>query len=201
MDRRKADYFDRGPEEEKWNYITHGIGAIFMLCYVINSQVPTGKVLSLFLAFTFLASACYHSAMDIEVKERLRKIDMASIYLSIGATASAFCHTVASPIWYAPLLVGLSLFIVSLLAYGEIWDKVMVSLSVLFASLSVVVFFQASYGQPEDFEASSYFYLGNVFYSAGLWFYVRDKSKYFHTIWHVFVLLGAVIHSSYYFTV
>ena len=201
MDHGKADYFDRGPEEERWNYITHGIAAIFMLGYVVNSQVATGKLMSLVLAATFLTSTCYHSAMNIGVKEKFRSIDMASIHLSIGTTASAYCYTVGSAAWHLPVLVGLILFIIGLFSYGPVWDKLMVPFSVVFAGLSTFLFFVTSHGEPSHSEAASYFYLGNVFYSSGLWFYVRDKSKYFHTIWHIFVALGAMTHSSYYFTI
>lgn len=196
----KSDYFNRGAEEERWNYITHGVAAVIMLSFVSHSEFLEGKVLSLVLAFTFLASCFYHAALNISIKEGLRKIDMASIYLSIGTTASAYCYTIGSSIWSLPVSIGLVLFVVGLFVYGAVWDKIMVPLSVVFASLSVGIFFLTSFFT--DFTSTAiYFYVGNIMYSIGLWFYVRDRAKYFHTIWHIFVTLGAVVHSSYYFTV
>ena len=198
--KRKSDYFDRGVEEERWNYITHGIAAILMLSFAVHSEVLAGRVLSLVLAFTFLASCFYHAALDISLKEKLRKIDMASIYLSIGATASAYCYTIGSPVWNLPIFIGLVLFVSGLVLYGEAWDRIMVPLSITFASISITLFFVTSFVSDLT-SAAIYFYVGNLMYSAGLWFYVRDKVRYFHTIWHIFVTLGAVIHSSYYFCI
>jgi len=169
-----------------------------MLSFVFHSELLAGKVLSFFLAFTFLASCFYHAALDISLKEKLRKMDMASIYLSIGATASAYCYTIGSPIWNLPASIGLVLFVSGLILYGEAWDKIMVPLCVVFASVSVGLFFISSASLTT---AAIYFYIGNLLYSVGLWFYVRDKIKYFHTIWHIFVALGAVMHSSYYFAI
>lgn len=40
--------------------------------------------------------------------------------------------------------------------------------------------------------------LGGIFYTAGVVFFVFDRVKHFHGIWHLFVLAGSVTH---YFTV
>src|SRR5690606_31012511 len=36
--------------------------------------------------------------------------------------------------------------------------------------------------------------LGGLFYTVGIIFYVRDRVKFFHVVWHVFVLLGSLFH-------
>ena len=33
-----------------------------------------------------------------------------------------------------------------------------------------------------------------IFYSAGTYFFAHDSKRFFHPIWHVFVLLGAMAH-------
>ena len=35
---------------------------------------------------------------------------------------------------------------------------------------------------------------GGLFYTLGTWFYQRDSIRYFHAIWHLFVLAGSVCH-------
>ncbi len=35
---------------------------------------------------------------------------------------------------------------------------------------------------------------GGVLYTLGTYFYHRDEVRYFHAIWHVFVLAGSVCH-------
>ncbi len=34
---------------------------------------------------------------------------------------------------------------------------------------------------------------GGLAYTTGIIFYVKDKIKYFHTVWHLFVLAGSVL--------
>ena len=36
--------------------------------------------------------------------------------------------------------------------------------------------------------------VGGLFYTVGVAFYVIKKIKYFHSIWHLFVLAGAITH-------
>ena len=36
--------------------------------------------------------------------------------------------------------------------------------------------------------------LGGVAYTAGILFYRKKSIRYFHTVWHVFVFVGALLH-------
>jgi hemolysin III len=36
--------------------------------------------------------------------------------------------------------------------------------------------------------------LGGASYTAGVFFFIKDKMKYAHSIWHLFVLGGSVFH-------
>ncbi|HTJ52928.1 MAG TPA: hemolysin III family protein, partial [Cyclobacteriaceae bacterium] len=36
--------------------------------------------------------------------------------------------------------------------------------------------------------------LGGISYTAGTIFFIKDKIKYFHSIWHIFVLGGSILH-------
>jgi hemolysin III len=36
--------------------------------------------------------------------------------------------------------------------------------------------------------------IGGLFYSGGVFFYVREKMKWHHVIWHLFVLAGSAGH-------
>jgi len=36
--------------------------------------------------------------------------------------------------------------------------------------------------------------LGGVSYTLGTFFFIKDKRPYFHSIWHLFVLGGSVMH-------
>jgi hemolysin III len=43
--------------------------------------------------------------------------------------------------------------------------------------------------------------LGGFFYTVGIYFYVNDRKRYYHPIWHLFVLAGSASHfvAIYYF--
>ena len=45
-----------------------------------------------------------------------------------------------------------------------------------------------------DFNAKILLVLGGASYTIGTIFYAFDKIKYFHSIWHLFVLTGSVFH-------
>jgi len=36
--------------------------------------------------------------------------------------------------------------------------------------------------------------LGGMFYTIGIFFYIKDNIPYYHFIWHLFVLTGALSH-------
>jgi hemolysin III len=36
--------------------------------------------------------------------------------------------------------------------------------------------------------------LGSMFYTLGTFFFIKDKIRYFHSIWHLFVLAGSTFH-------
>ena len=45
-----------------------------------------------------------------------------------------------------------------------------------------------------DSEGKNLLIAGGIFYSIGVLFYLLEKIKYNHAIWHIFVLLGSISH-------
>jgi len=45
-----------------------------------------------------------------------------------------------------------------------------------------------------DYNAKLLLIIGGVSYTFGVIFYAFSKIKYFHSIWHLFVLTGSVLH-------
>ena len=50
-------------------------------------------------------------------------------------------------------------------------------------------------GDPTLTEAV-YFTFGNVLYVAGLRYYLRDSRKWYHLVWHLYVVAAAFVHLS-----
>jgi hemolysin III len=43
-------------------------------------------------------------------------------------------------------------------------------------------------------EILNWIFAGGISYTLGVYFYIKDHKKYFHTIWHIFVLIGSILH-------
>jgi hemolysin III len=44
------------------------------------------------------------------------------------------------------------------------------------------------------FQTFLYLMLGGLFYTFGTFFFMKDKKRYFHSVWHLFVLAGSTFH-------
>ena len=194
----KATYFNRGVKEEWWNAATHAVGAGCLFAVTIFSESALAKLLAAALGVTLLFSMLYHGATLIDKKEFYRRLDQASIFLSIGVTGGVYAKAAMSPYWFIPVALSGVGILTYLLFYGERLDNLIVLLTNLLALISVYIFcFESSLESPLN-PMALHFFAGNIIYSCGVWFYVRDIREWYHTIWHCFVLAGAGTHVSYF---
>ena len=151
------------------------------------------------MVLLYTASSVYHavpSRME-RAKKILKKFDHIAIYYLIAGSYTPFLlvtmrSTTAWVIFgivWALAIIGtfLKLFlgnsgtkfwsIALYLAMG--WLVVSVS-GKLFTALSVT--------------GIVFLILGGLFYTAGVLFYVRKTKRYSHAVWHIFVLLGTIMH-------
>ena len=194
----KASYFNRGVKEEWWNAATHAVGAGCLFAVTIFSNSAHAKLLSAALGITLLFSMLYHGAVLIKKKEFYRRLDQASIFLSVGVTGGVYASAASSSYWLIPFLLSGVGILTYLFFYGELLDNLIVLLTNFLALVSVYIFcFESELHSPLS-PMALHFFIGNIIYSCGVWFYVRDIRKWYHTIWHCFVLLGAGVHVSYF---
>jgi len=119
-----------------------------------------------------------------------------AIFLLIAATYTPFCLTVLNG-W-----IGWSLFgVVWACAVGGIILKVfatgryVVLSTALYVAMGwIVILFIKPVYSATPIEGFVFLMMGGVFYSVGVFFFMRDKVKYFHGIWHMFVLGGSFFH-------
>jgi hemolysin III len=178
-------------EEEMWNSITHSVafGTTLLGFFITDSNA--GRLLCLSLAITFLFSILYHSTIQPSIKRRFRMLDMASIHMTIGVTGASWCWLIDSPIWWVCLLPALFGFVYTVVGYGSgDLEKRMVPLCLTSTLLCIPIFCLAA---PSGYQRLMFF-MGLGFYFGGLFFYVLDDHKWYHTIWHCFVYVGSLIH-------
>ena len=192
--------------EEFWNSLTHFIGVILTvlgtpLLFYFDNKFTSLSTLSIIL-FSFglfsvySSSSVYHFVIDPRLKKRLQILDHISIYyLILGSYAPVCLITLYE---YSGINIFIVVFtlsivgtlkklfftgrfkIISLLLYLAMGWLIVVEINLLFELL--------------DSEAELLLIIGGLSYTIGIIFYTLDKIKYFHSIWHLFVLTGSVLH-------
>ena len=192
--------------EEFWNSLTHFIGVILTvlgtpLLFYFDNKFTSLSTLSIIL-FSFglfsvySSSSVYHFVINPRLKKRLQILDHISIYyLILGSYAPVCLITLYEYSGINIFIVVLTLSIIgtlkklfftgrfkiiSLLLYLTMGWLIVVEINLLFELL--------------DSEAELLLIIGGLSYTIGIIFYTLDKIKYFHSIWHLFVLTGSVLH-------
>ena len=192
--------------EEFWNSLTHFIGVILTvlgipLLFYFDNKFTSLSTLSIIL-FSFglfsvySSSSVYHFVINPRLKKRFQILDHISIYyLILGSYAPVCLITLYEYSGINIFIVVLTLSIVgtlkklfftgrfkiiSLLLYLAMGWLIVVEINLLFELL--------------DSEAELLLIIGGLSYTIGIIFYTLDKIKYFHSIWHLFVLTGSVLH-------
>ena len=193
--------------EEIANAITHGIGACLAIAALVVLivfaalkgnvwHVVSFSVFGATLILLYFASTLYHSFTHRGAKHLFRKFDHISIYLLIAGTYTPFCltalrgwigWTVLGVVWSCAILgtvvkaisVGKKEFLSTLLYVAMGWI-IIIAIKPLYNAMS--------------FTGFALLISGGISYTGGTLFFIRDKMKYNHSIWHLFVLAGSVLH-------
>lgn len=194
-------------KEELGNTWTHLIGVIFALSsiWMVWPAIDTSWQMAFGVFFfiigmllMFLSSTIYHWVRPGVAKEILRKCDHISIYVMIACS-------------YTPICVGVIGGWLGWLVFGFLWTVALIgSIAKIVAlgkypRLSLAMYLVMGWSVliifPKVMEKLSPLSLAfliseGILYTAGTYFYAHDKRPHYHTIWHVFVLLGAIAHWS-----
>ena len=175
------------------------IGTPFLFYFDNNITVLSTLSVILFsfgLLAVYSTSTIYHFVLNDKLKKRFQVLDHISIYyLILGSYAPVCLITLYDysgiNIFIAVLTLSLigtlkKIFFtgkyefISLLLYLAMGWLIVVEINLLFELL--------------DSEAELLLIIGGLSYTIGIIFYTLDKIKYFHSIWHLFVLTGSVLH-------
>ena len=192
--------------EELWNGFTHFTGVILSvigipLLFYFDNQITGLSTLSIILfsfglLLVYSSSSVYHFVLNPKLKKKFQILDHISIYyLILGSYAPVCLITLYEysgiNIFITVLILSIigtliKLFftgrfqIFSLLLYLGMGWLIVIDINFLFELLNV--------------EAKLLLIIGGLSYTLGTIFYSLDKIKYFHSIWHLFVLSGSVSH-------
>lgn len=194
--------------EEVGNAVSHGVAAIIFIfllpvtavyMYVDGglSHMVGGSIFVISMLLMFLTSTLYHSmAHNTNHKYVMRLLDHSFIYVAIAGTYTPIAISVVGG------KLGIIILIVQWLAtiLGILY-KVLAPVVNEKVSLAIylVMGWSAVTFIPAVITNTSWIFigliiLGGVFYTIGAWFYAQKTRKYFHMIWHFFIIAAAICH-------
>ena len=195
------------PIEEKINIISHATGfiiSIVALVLLVTYANLLGDVwhivsFSIFgasLIILYAASTFYHSAKNPELRNRLKVIDHASIYVLIAGTYTPFTlvtlnGTIGWVIFGTTWGLALTGIILKLFFTGK-YDLFSTIMYVLMGW--VIVFAIKPLINNLPLEGLLWLFAGGISYTIGAILYSIKKIKFNHAIFHMFVLLGSFCH-------
>ena len=194
--------------EEIFNSVSHGVGALLAVvgasvmitlagCFGDWLCVLSCCVYGVSLVILYTMSTLYHAFPFEKVKRVFRIFDHASIFILIAGTYTPFCLLalrgnprgliVAAVVWLCAV-TGIVMNSISLEKTKKISLVLYVVMgwAIVFAIRDVV----------HALERPGFWLLltGGISYTGGIAFYAAKKVRFMHSIWHLFVLLGSILH-------
>jgi len=195
--------------EEIANSITHGFGVLLgvvampiLLIFSVQSHIDVGYKIAASIVYCismillYLASTLYHSLTNERAKRFFKLVDHASIYILIAGSYTPFTLVTlrAGHGWTLfAILWGMALLGIVSEAFWRgrpRWFAVIIYLVMGWSALWVV---------PELhrlLEPAGFWLVvaGGIAYTLGTIFYVLKNVKWFHSVFHGWVLLGTFLH-------
>jgi hemolysin III len=197
---------DQSIGEEIANSISHGVGALGAMAItpiMIIKAIPEGAAavvgVSIFgatMILLYLASTLYHAFPHSKTKRVFNIFDHDAIFLLIAGTYTPFTLGVLRGAWGWSLLVVVwvlaVLGVVLKSTAGAKSGKLSTGLYLAMGWLAVFAIKPFWLHMP----AAGLIWLvaGGLMYSAGVFFFVAEKIRYHHFIWHLFVMAGTACH-------
>jgi len=193
--------------EESLNTLTHFIGIIIVslasgclitLSVLSGSTTKLAAILiySVSMITLYAASTLYHFAENESVKARLKIVDHCSIYLLIAGTYTPLLLiNLQGTTGTTLLLITWSMALVGIIAKVFFFNRFKkISLAVYLIMGWLIVFAIRPLVETTSTAGLIFLLAGGLFYSGGTYFYSRKNKEFSHAIWHIFVLLGTIMH-------
>ena len=197
--------------EELMNAITHGVGVLFsvtalVLCVVFSAihgnawAVVASAIYGASLIILYMMSTMYHSLKVNNAKRVFRILDHCTIYFLIAGTYTAI--TLAG--------IRVNHPVIAFVIFGIVWAcclgaatftaidlekyKKMAMICYLGMGWCIILFIKPTM-ELLGFGGMVYLVSGGIAYTIGAVLYGVGKTKrYMHSIFHLFVIAGSVLH-------
>ena len=196
-----------GRRQEIVNGVTHAAGILFGLAALpLLPQIATvhrhtaGLIGSCIYGYCFLlaftASTAYHLISKPNIKKRLKIFDHISIFFFIAGTYTPFLLVYVNNGFGMTLLVilwGLT----AIGAFFKIWftGKYEIVSTIIYLAMGwIMIAGGRKFFDQLPAQVLTFIFIGAGLYSIGVFFYLWDRYRYTHAVWHGFVLGAAVCH-------
>ena len=207
---RKLPVYTKG--EEIFNMVTHIVGGAvgvvtLVFCVLIGAwkgsavSVVCGAIFGVSMITLYTMSSIYHGLRENMGKRVFQIIDHCTIYFLIAGTYTPFLlcalvktRPVAAYITFA-VVWGLTALAITLNAIDL--SRYKVFSMICYVGIGWAIIFSIT-GIYEALGPIGFWLLfgGGCLYSGGIAFYALGKKiRYFHSIFHIFVLLGSITHA------
>lgn len=193
--------------EEIFNSVTHGVGSLLSIAgtvvlivfSAINSDafaVVSSAVYGASLIILYTMSTLYHSITNEKAKKFFRIMDHNTIFFLIAGT-------------YTPYTLAVLRSPLGWVLFGVVWGAAAIGIVLnsidleKFSKISVVCYIAMGWViiiavkplmNSMPFISFALLVAGGVFYTIGVIFYAIKKVKYFHSVWHIFTVIGSALH-------
>jgi hemolysin III len=188
------------------NAITHGVGAAFALAGAVVLIVRAARgdtwlitscsIYAATLVMVYVCSTLYHSLVRTRARHVFHVLDHSAIYLLIAGTYTPFMlvsmrgrlgWTLLGVVW------GLAVagVVFKSLALGR-WPAASATVYIMMGWC--IVFGVRPLLAAITLPGMMWLGAGGVAYTLGIVFFANDRLRYFHGVWHLFVLAVSVAH-------
>lgn len=201
--------------EEIFNMVTHIVGGAIgivalVLCVIFSALhknvygVVSSAIYGASMIILYTCSSVYHGlSPKLKAKKVFQVIDHCSIFILIAGTYTPICLTVLREfntalgwtlfaiVWAAAIL-GITLNAIDLKKY-----KTFSAICYLVMGWCIVGAWKAL-PYLREIGGLSFLLLGGIAYTVGAGFYYfLKKKRYMHSVFHIFVVLGSLLHMFY----
>ena len=198
---------DQSMGEEIANAISHGIGALLSIAGTVVAivyaafhgdarSVVSASLYGSGLIILYLASTLYHSLTNPKAKYVFQVLDHCSIYILILSS-------------YIPVSLSLMRGAMGWVLFGINAGCTVVGVTFTainmhkFQPISMIIYLFMGwsivflgFGTLASLPTAGIVLMvtGGLCYTGGIAFFVMKKPRYMHSIWHLFVLAGSILH-------
>lgn len=191
--------------EEIANSVSHGVGALLAIagtvvmivtaCITSDAYgIVSASLYGFFSILLYMFSTIYHSLTNTKAKKVFQIFDHCSIFLMILGSYIPICLCLIRGPWGWTLFGITAALSVVGIVFNSIdvkkWHKLSMVLYVIMGWSLVFMFRHVIEKVP--LRGLVLLVGGGLFYTLGIIFFNRDRIKYMHYIWHIFVLLGSI---------